>query len=100
MDWITGIQRAIDYIEAHLTDDLDYEAIARESFSSTFHFQRVFSILCGYTLVGYIRFRRLSVAGARLAGGCDRVIDIALDFGYDSPDSFAKAFRAFHGITP
>ena len=50
MDWIAGIQRAIDYIEAHLNDELDYSAIAREGFSSPFHFQRVFSILCGYTL--------------------------------------------------
>lgn len=100
MDWITGIQRAIDYIEAHLTNELDYDAIARESFSSAFHFQRVFSILCGYTLGEYIRCRRLSMAGAKLAAGNDRVIDIALEFGYDSPDSFAKAFRSFHGITP
>ena len=100
MDWVTGIQRAIDYIEAHLSDKLDYDAIARESFSSTFHFQRVFSILCGYTLGEYIRCRRLSVAGSRLACGSERVIDVALAFGYDSPDSFAKAFRTFHGITP
>lgn len=100
MDWITGIQRAIDYIEAHLNDELDYNVIAREGFSSAFHFQRVFSILCGYTLGEYIRYRRLSVAGSKLASGSDRVIDIALEFGYDSPDSFAKAFRAFHGITP
>lgn len=54
MEWVSGIQRAIDYIEAHLTDELDYDTIARESFSSTFHFQRVFSILCGYTLGGNI----------------------------------------------
>ena len=47
MDWITGIQNAIDYIEEHITEELDYEAIARESFSSSFHFQRMFSILCG-----------------------------------------------------
>lgn len=100
MDWIAGIQRAIDYIEAHLNDELDYSAIAHEGFSSPFHFQRVFSILCGYTLGEYIRYRRLSVAGSRLASGSDRVMDVALEFGYDSPDSFAKAFRAFHGITP
>ena len=50
MDWITGIQNAINYIEEHLTEELDYAQIARESFSSPFHFQRVFSILCGYTL--------------------------------------------------
>lgn len=105
MDWITGMQRAIDYIEAHLTEDISYERVAAESFSSSYHFQRVFSILCGYTLGEYIRLRRLSLAGAELAGaelagGKARVIDVALKYGYDSPDSFAKAFRSFHGLTP
>ena len=50
MDWIKGIQKAIDYIEDHLTESISYDEIAKQSFSSTFHFQRVFSILCGYTL--------------------------------------------------
>ena len=67
MDWITGIQNAIDYIETHITEELDYEQIAKESFSSSFHFQRVFSILCGYTLGEYIRNRRLTLAGTELA---------------------------------
>lgn len=100
MDWITGIGKAINYIEDHLTQELDYEAIARESFSSSFHFQRVFSILCGYTLGEYIRNRRLTLAGADLACGTEKVIDIAAKYGYDSPDSFARAFQKFHGITP
>ncbi|MBQ7871265.1 MAG: AraC family transcriptional regulator [Oscillospiraceae bacterium] len=100
MDWITGIQRAINYIEAHLTEEIDYERVARESFSSSFHFQRVFSILCGYTLGEYIRCRRLSLAGQELATGKAKVIDVALKYGYDSPDSFAKAFQRFHGIAP
>ncbi|MBR5547424.1 MAG: AraC family transcriptional regulator [Clostridia bacterium] len=100
MEWITGIQRAIDYVEEHITKELDYEKIARESFSSSFHFQRVFSILCGYTLGEYIRNRRLTLAGVALAAGRERVIDVALRYGYDSPDSFAKAFQKFHGITP
>ena len=100
MDWITGIQKALDYIEAHLTEEIDYEKIAAESFSSSYHFQRIFSILCGYTLGEYIRFRRLSVAGAELASGKEKVIDVALKYGYDSPDSFAKAFQKFHGINP
>lgn len=100
MEWITGIQRAIDYVEEHITEELDYEKIARESFSSSFHFQRVFSILCGYTLGEYIRNRRLTLAGVALAAGSKRVIDVALRYGYDSPDSFAKAFQKFHGITP
>lgn len=100
MDWITGIQHAINYIEDHLTDDIDYEQVARESFSSSFHFQRVFSILCGYTLGEYIRNRRLSLAGTELATGSAKVIDVAAKYGYESPDSFAKAFQKFHGVTP
>lgn len=100
MDWITGLQKAIDYIEAHLTEDIDYEKVAAESFSSSYHFQRVFSILCGYTLGEYIRMRRLSLAGAELANGNEKVIDISVKYGYDSPDSFAKAFQKFHGISP
>ena len=100
MDWITGMQKAIDYIEANLTEEIDYEKVAAESFSSSYHFQRVFSILCGYTLGEYIRLRRLSLAGTALASGKEKVIDIALKYGYDSPDSFAKAFQKFHGMPP
>ena len=100
MDWITGIQNAINYIEDHLTEELDYEMIAKESFSSSFHFQRVFSILCGYTLGEYIRNRRLTQAGTELANNHIKIIDVAYKYGYDSPESFAKAFQKFHGITP
>ena len=100
MDWITGIQRALDYVEEHLTDEIDFDRLAAESFSSSYHFQRTFSILCGYSIGEYVRMRRLSLAGAELAGGNAKVIDVAMKYGYDSPDSFTKAFRAFHGITP
>ena len=100
MDWVIGIQKAIDYIEVHLTDEIDYEKVAAQSYSSSFHFQRVFNILCGFTLGEYIRNRRLSLAGSELAGEDVRVIDVALKYGYDNPDSFARAFRKFHGVTP
>lgn len=100
MDWITGIQNAINYIEDHITEELDYEKIAAESFSSSFHFQRVFSILCGYTLGEYIRNRRLTLAGTELANTREKVIDVAYKYGYETPESFAKAFQKFHGITP
>lgn len=100
MDWITGIQNAINYIENHITEELDFEVIAKGSFASPSHFQRVFSILCGYTLGEYIRNRRLSLAGAELTGGREKVIDIALKYGYDTPESFAKAFQKFHGVPP
>lgn len=100
MDWITGIQRAIDYIEENLDGQIDYAEAARISFSSEYHFQRVFSILCGYTLGEYIRSRRMSLAGAELASGGGKIIDIAAKYGYESPDSFARAFQKFHGIAP
>ena len=100
MEWIAGLQRAIDYVEAHLTEEIDYEAVAKEACSSVFHFQRVFGVICGFTLGDYIRMRRLSQAASDLSGTKDKVIDIALKYGYDTPESFARAFTRFHGVTP
>ena len=100
MDWIIGLQKAIDYIEDNLTETIDYEMVAAQSFSSSYHFQRVFSILCGFTIGEYIRNRRLSLAGMELAKSDAKVIDVALKYGYESPDSFARAFQKFHGILP
>lgn len=57
-------------------------------------------MLCGFTITEYIRNRRLALAGNDLATGDERIIAIAMKYGYDSPDSFTKAFSRFHGITP
>ncbi|MGN0537688.1 MAG: effector binding domain-containing protein [Acutalibacteraceae bacterium] len=100
MEWITGIQKAIDYAESHLTEKIDYETVAKEAYSSVFHFQRVFSILCGFTFGDYIRMRRLSLAASDLIHTDKKVIDIAMKYGYDSPESFTRAFTRFHEITP
>lgn len=100
MDWITGIQRAVDYAEENMTGEINYEEAARRALSSSFHFQRVFSILFGYTFGDYIRMRRLSLAGQELFVKRSRVIDTALKYGYDTPESFTRAFTRFHGITP
>ena len=100
MDWITGIQRALDYTEEHLTEALDYESVAKQACSSAFHFQRMFSMLCGFSLGDYIRMRRLTQAAEALLGTGDKVIDIALRYGSDTPESFTRAFTRFHGITP
>lgn len=100
MDWMTGIQRAIDYVEEHITETIDYEEAAKQAYSSSFHFQRIFGVLCGITLGEYIRSRRLSLAGSELAGSDKKVIDVALKYGYDTPESFSRAFTRFHGITP
>lgn len=100
MDWMTGFQRALDYIEAHLQGELDVAAAARETACSPFYFQRLFGILCGMSLGEYVRARRLTLAGRDLAAGGARVLDTALKYGYDSPESFARAFQRFHGVTP
>ena len=100
MDWITGIQRALDYTEAHLTGRVDYEAAAKVACSSAFHFQRMFTMLCGFTLGDYIRMRRLSLAAEDLIRTDNKVIDIAYRYGYDTPESFSRAFTRFHGVPP
>lgn len=100
MNWITGIQKAIDYMETHMTEDIDYEAVAKEAYSSEFHFQRVFGILCGFTVGDYVRMRRLTLAAVDLRHTDDKVIEIALKYGYDTPESFSRAFARFHGVTP
>jgi len=100
MDWITGIQKAIDYVEEHLTEPVSYEEVAKRAYASSFHFQRVFSTICGFTLGDYIRLRRLSLAGRELAERKSKVIDVALKYGYENPESFSRAFARFHGVSP
>lgn len=100
MNWIQGLQNAIDYVEANITGEIDFEEAAKKAYSSTFHFQRVFGILCGFSLGDYIRMRRLSLAGEELSKGNAKIIEIALKYGYDTPESFSRAFTRFHGIAP
>jgi AraC family transcriptional regulator len=100
MDWKSAIDRAIDYIEEHITERIDYEEVAKRAYSSSFHFQRVFGITCGCTLGEYIRRRKLSLAGSDLLAGNMKVIDVAYKYGYETPESFSRAFMRFHGILP
>lgn len=100
MNWIESMSNAIFYIEDNLTENLSIENIAKELFVSTFYFQKSFSMLCGFTVGEYIRYRRLALAGSELISTNEKIIDIALKYGYDSSDSFTKAFTRFHGVTP
>ena len=83
-----------------ITEEINFEEAAKQAYSSPFHFQRVFTILCGMSLDDYIRMRRLSLAGEELSRGKAKIIDIALKYGYDSSESFSRAFTRFHGIAP
>lgn len=100
MNWVKTIEDAIEFIERNITEDLTVGRIAEEVNTSAFYFQRGFSMLCGYTVGEYVRMRRLSIAGEELLSSDVKVIDLALKYGYDSPDSFTKAFTRFHGSTP
>ena len=100
MEWIESISKAIEYIETHITEDLTTSDIAKEVCISSFYFQKGFSMLCGFTVAEYIRQRRLTLAGSELVSTDNKIIDIAMKYGYDSPDSFTKAFTRFHGSTP
>lgn len=100
MNWAKEFQDAIDCIEEHLTDNVDYNEIAKRACMSNFYFQRIFTVLCGYTLGDYIRYRRLTLAGIDLQKNKCKVIDVAFKYGYESPESFTRAFQKFHNITP
>ncbi len=98
--WIEEFQDSIDFIEQNLTNDLDIKDIADKAALSPFYYQRIFGALCGMTVGDYIRARKMTLAAEELIKSEVKVIDIAVKYGYDSPDSFAKAFQKFHGVTP
>jgi len=100
MNWIKTINDAIEYMENHLTDEITLTDISRHVNLSAFHFQRAFSLLTEMSPAEYLRKRRLSQAGADLISGEEKVIDVALKYCYDSPESFTKAFTRFHGVSP
>lgn len=100
VEWMDAIQNAINFIEEHITDDITAEDVANHVYMSAFYFQKGFSMLCGFTVSEYIRNRKLALAGGELASTDIKVIDVALKYGYDSPDSFTKAFTRFHGVSP
>jgi len=100
MEWSECISRAISYIEDHITEELTIKDIAKAAMVSPYYFQKGFAMLCGFTVGEYIKKRRLAIAGMELITTNRKIIDIALQYGYDSPDGFTRAFTRFHGVTP
>lgn len=99
MEWIDRLNETMDYIEAHLTEEISYEELARRACCSVYHYQRMISYMAGVPLAEYIRRRRMSLAAAELSAGA-KVLDVALKYGYQSPTAFNRAFQAIHGVTP
>lgn len=100
MDWIERMNGALDYIEDNLTGQVDWEKAAAKACCSVYYFGRMFSFLTGVPLSEYLRRRRMTLAGFDLQQGDDKIIDIALKYGYESPEAFTRAFTALHGIPP
>jgi AraC family transcriptional regulator len=91
---------AMRYIEENLAGEIDSQELSRIAYCSEYHFRRMFSFLAGMPLSEYIRRRRLTLAGTILKNSEEKIIDLALRIGYQSPDAFAKAFQNMHGVSP
>ncbi|MED3553219.1 AraC family transcriptional regulator [Cytobacillus praedii] len=100
MDLLKHMNEALKYIENNLTNEIDYQEVAQIALCSEYHFKRMFSFLSGITLAEYIRHRRLTLAAFEVKESNVKVIDLAMKYGYTSPDSFTRAFQQMHGMTP
>ncbi|ASA24744.1 AraC family transcriptional regulator [Paenibacillus donghaensis] len=100
MDWVTRMNRAVSYLEEHMDGEIVYAEAARIACCSVYHFQRMFSFITEVSLSEYIRRRRLTLAAFELQQSRIKVIDLALKYGYDSPEAFTRAFQQLHGSTP
>ena len=99
MQWVDSLNATITYIEDHLTDDVEYTVLAKIACCSAYHYQRMFAYMAGVSLSEYIRRRRMSRAAVDLRAG-EKVVDVSVKYGYQSPTAFNRAFQAVHGIAP
>lgn len=100
MEFLSIMTEVVDYIEDHITDDIDFNDIAKIVCCGVYQFGRIFSYVVGISLSEYIRRRRLTLAALELQSSDVKVIDVALKYGYNSPDAFTRAFSNMHGVTP
>ena len=97
MEWVERMNKALDYLEEHLAGEVELEEAARLACCSPYHFQRIFPYLAGVPLSEYLRRRRMSLAAADLLAG-EKVVEVALRYGYNSPTAFNRAFQGVHGM--
>ncbi len=99
MNYREHIEKSIKFMEDHMKENVTIEEIASQSGYSLYHFCRVFNLCMGVSVMEYIRARRLSLAATELFKG-RKVIDIAVDYGFETSGGFTKAFRKAFGYTP
>lgn len=100
MDWTERINKVMDYVESHLCDDISENEIAKIAACSYVVFQASFSQITGIPFSEYIRRRKLTCAAYDLQNTDEKIIDIALKYGYQSADAFRVAFKSLHGVSP
>jgi len=100
MEWLEMLNESIDYLEENICNDINVGEAAKTACLSKFHFQRMFHLVTGVTIAEYVRKRRLTLAAQELVTLGSRVIDVALKYGYSTPESFSKAFSRLHGVSP
>lgn len=100
MKWIDSIQKAIQVMEDHLLEANCVEIAVRAACISSFHLERGFKMMTGFSMGEYVRFRRLYLAALDVLAGTEKIIDLAFRYSYETPESFTKAFTRFHGLSP
>lgn len=100
MEWVERLNQSMNYIEEHLTGEIDYGQLGKIACCYAYHFQRMFTYMAGVTLSEYIRRRKMSLAAVDLQDGNEKVIDVAEKYGYHSPTAFNRAFQSVHGVAP
>ena len=100
MEWILAIRNTLNYIENNLTNVLEIDEISRHVGVSSFYLQKGFAIATSYSISEYIKSRRLSLAAEEVKNSKNNIIGIAYKYGYETPESFTKAFIRFHGVSP
>ena len=100
MEWLRSIRKVISCLEEHLLDAQEEYDVAREVGISPIYLQKGFHIMTGYSMAEYVRSRRLYLAALDVIRDKEKVIDLAFKYGYDTPESFSKAFTRFHGLSP
>jgi len=100
MDWVACLREAVGYMEKHLLEPIGAREVARHVHVSPFYLQRGFAVMTGMSIGEYIRSRRLYLAALDMMAGPIKIIDLAAKYGYETPESFSKAFRRFHGVSP
>lgn len=100
MEWTESLRCAISYMENHLLDNIGADDVAEEVHISSYYLQKGFRIVTGYSIGEYIRYRRLYMAALDVIAGKEKIIELAYKYGYETPESFTKAFTRFHGLPP